>query len=206
MIVFIGYLASAFLAVSLLMSNAFKFRWYNLAGQIAFIIYGFLINAMPVIIANAILMVINIYQIIQLYKSKEAFDVIPVNESDPLAVRFIERNKKEILEYFPEFEINKTSSFAIIVFRDMTVANIFIANVSEDGNATVKLNYTIPKYRDYKVGKFLFELEKDFLIKNGLKKITYNNLNHAGQIRFINSLGFSRGNDTGNYFKVLSKD
>ena len=88
----------------------------------------------------------------------------------------------------------------------MTVANIFIANVSEDGNATVKLNYTIPKYRDYKVGKFLFELEKDFLIKNGLKKITYNNLNHAGHIRFINSLGFSRGNDTGNYFKVLSKD
>jgi len=40
MIVFIGYLASAFLAISLLMSNAFKFRWYNLAGQIAFNDYG----------------------------------------------------------------------------------------------------------------------------------------------------------------------
>ncbi len=149
-------------------------------------------------------MVINIYQIIQLYKSKEAFDVIPVKESEPLAERFIERNKKEILEYFPQFEINSTSGFAIIVFRDMTAANIFIADVSEDGNATVRLNYTIPKYRDYKVGKFLFELEKDFLIRNGLKKITYKNLTHAGHIRFINSLGFSKGDDSGNYFKILN--
>ncbi|HQP00845.1 MAG TPA: hypothetical protein PK337_00970 [Bacteroidia bacterium] len=204
MIVFIGYLASAFLAVSLLMSNAFKFRWYNLAGQIAFIVYGYFINSMPVVIANAILMVINIYQIIQLYKSKEAFDVIPVKESESLAERFIERNKEEILEYFPQFEINRTSGFAIIVFRDMTAANIFIADVSEDGNATVRLNYTIPKYRDYKVGKFLFELEKDFLIRNGLKKITYKNLTHAGHIRFINSLGFSKGDDSGNYFKILN--
>ncbi|HOZ83407.1 MAG TPA: hypothetical protein PLU85_04745 [Bacteroidia bacterium] len=204
MIVFVGYLASAFLAVSLLMSNAFKFRWYNLAGQIAFIIYGYLINAMPVIIANVILMIINIYQIIQLYKSKEAFDVIPIKESDPLAERFIERNKKEILEYFPKFEININSGFAIMVFRDMTVANIFIADVAANGDAIVRLNYTIPKYRDYKVGKYLFELEKEFLITNGLKKITYNNLNHAGHIRFINALGFSKGNDAGNYFKILN--
>ena len=172
----------AFLAVSLLMSNAFKFRWWYKSGR-ANCIYCLWIfhHSMPVVVANAILMVIIIYQIIQLYKSKEAFDVIPV-ESEPLANNLSE-TREEILEYFPQFEINRTSGFTNCVFRDMTAANIFIADVFQEIllYTTVRFRLYHSKYRDYKVGKFLFELRR-FLNQKRIKKITYKNLTYMPDI------------------------
>jgi hypothetical protein len=42
------------------------------------------------------------------------------------------------------------------------VANIFSAKVDAAGNAEVLINYTVPKYRDFKVGKYIFENENLF--------------------------------------------
>jgi len=39
---------------------------------------------------------------------------------------------------------------------------MFSAHVSATGDAIVALNYTLQKYRDYKVGTYIFEKEKDF--------------------------------------------
>ena len=63
MITAIGYLASGFLALSLLAKEQKKFRYYNILGCIAFIIYGSYIQAFPVILSNTILLVINIIQL-----------------------------------------------------------------------------------------------------------------------------------------------
>ena len=73
MVVALGYIASALLAYSLIVTNALKFRWLNSAGCLFFIIYGVMISAFPVILANGILFVINLYQLIRLYISKESF-------------------------------------------------------------------------------------------------------------------------------------
>ena len=49
----IGYFASAVIAVSMMMQSIVKFRWINLAGAATFAIYGLLIGAIPVFLLNA---------------------------------------------------------------------------------------------------------------------------------------------------------
>jgi hypothetical protein len=64
---YIGYLASAFLVASLMMEDVAKLRWLNLAGCISFTIYGLAISAQPVAFTNALLAVVNVYQLTKLH-------------------------------------------------------------------------------------------------------------------------------------------
>lgn len=204
MALFIGYLASAFLAASLVVSSAFKFRWYSLGGQVTFIIYGLMIDAMPVVIANGILLVINIIQMVRLYKIQEAFDLLQIGTHDELISCFIKRNKKDIESYFPNFTHQPDSTDkAFVTLRDLTVANLFIFRMKGEGEANVLINYTIPKYRDYKVGKFIFGQEKEKLLTQGVKKISYDKVSHAGHAKFLTLLGFTKLPD-GKYERQLN--
>ena len=203
MALFIGYLASAFLAASLVVSSAFKFRWYSLGGQVTFIIYGLMIDAMPVVIANGILLVINIIQMVRLYKIQEAFDLVQISTHDELISCFIRRNKKDIESYFPEFAESNSGDKAFVTLRDLTVANLFIFRMKGEGEANVLINYTIPKYRDYKVGKFIFGQEKEKLLTQGVKKISYDKVSHAGHAKFLTLLGFTKLPD-GKYERQLN--
>ncbi len=63
---YLGYLASALLVASLTMSDVMKLRWFNLAGCIAFTLYGVAIDAVPVAFTNGLLTFVNIYHIIKL--------------------------------------------------------------------------------------------------------------------------------------------
>lgn len=65
----IGYLASAFVAVSLLMSNMRWLRYINSIGCILFVIYGIWIQAYPVAYMNTFCLLINIYYLIKMKKS-----------------------------------------------------------------------------------------------------------------------------------------
>ena len=59
----IGYLAPAFLVLSFLFKDMFKLRLINSVGCVCFIIYGFLLSAYPVVIANAVIVGINVYHL-----------------------------------------------------------------------------------------------------------------------------------------------
>ncbi len=67
----LGYLASAFVVISLLTSNIKYLRFLNMIGCILFVIYGILISAYPVAIMNAIALLINIYHLAKLYIEKK---------------------------------------------------------------------------------------------------------------------------------------
>ncbi|RYF85944.1 MAG: hypothetical protein EON98_05165 [Chitinophagaceae bacterium] len=78
-----------------------------------------------------------------------------------------------------------------LVLRDMNIANVFVAELKE-GTAEVKLNYTIPKYRDFKVGRFLFEKEKDFLLAMGIRTICYKEVFNKSHLQFLEVNGFQK--------------
>ena len=194
MIVAVGYLASAFLAYSLIVNNALKFRWLNIFGCVFFIVYGVLITAFPVILANSILLGINIFQLVKLYSVKEKFQFIKIEQGDLLINKFLVFYWKDIRTFFPDF-INhdlEPNTFCFVVLRDISIANIFIAKVDNDGIASVIINYTVPQYRDYKVGKFIFDRGKDYLISNNIKKIVYNKVDNKNHLHFIQVMGFAQ--------------
>jgi hypothetical protein len=158
------YLASVLLGISLLVNNDLKFRWLNTGGCIEFIIYGILINAFPIILTNTLLLLINLYTLLKIYKKKEDFDLLEFGAEAALIAKFLGFYEEDITAYFPDFVLKEAENdIRFVVLRDIIIANVFVASLTEDGTAEVKLNYTVPKNRGYKVGRFIFDKEKDYL-------------------------------------------
>jgi hypothetical protein len=196
MIVWIGYLASAFLAYSLIVTHALKFRIFNILGCITFIVYGAFIGAFPIILANGILLCINVFQLYKLQNSKEQFQHVAIEQGDKIVEKFISFYQKDIASFFPEFQFQHTKNqqISFVVLRDAAIANLFMATIDAVGNATVSINYTVPQYRDYKVGKFIFEQEKSYLTANNIKQVVYETVANKHHLQFLQIMGFTQDN------------
>ena len=58
---FVGYLASALVVLSLTMASVVRLRIISLCGSIAFLVYGLLIESVPIVITNVSIAAINIW-------------------------------------------------------------------------------------------------------------------------------------------------
>lgn len=76
LIEWVGYAASAMIAISLLMSDVIKLRIINSIGCLLFVIYGFIVDAYPVAVANLIIIFINLYHLYKLYSEYSKKDSI----------------------------------------------------------------------------------------------------------------------------------
>lgn len=188
---FAGYLASLLLALSLLVTNDLRFRWLNTGGCLAFIVYGILIHAFPIILTNGILFFINVVALVKIYRRREDFDLLEFEANSTLIQKFLRFYEADFKAYFPGFQWdNHENTVRFVVLRDMNLANVFVATLAADGTAFVQCNYTIPKYRDYKVGRYIFEKEKDFLPSKGIKKLVYTEVTNKGHREFLDRMGF----------------
>lgn len=203
---YFGYLASLCLIIALLVSNDLKFRWFNTLGNVFFITYAIILNAIPVLLTNVILLGINAWYLIKVYRKQENFDMLEFKGDEKMAQKFLQFYKKDIAAYFPSFSpADLQNNLNFVVTRDLVIANMFSASVSENGDAVVALNYTLEKYRDYKVGTYIFEKEKDFLIANGVKRIVYTALTNKNHQQFVTVMGFKKEivNNTECFVKAL---
>jgi hypothetical protein len=191
----LGYLAFIFLAISLWVTNDIKFRWVNSFGCLAFVLYGIFISAFPIVLTNAVLLAINIYFLFKIYRRQEKFDLVEFTKDASLIIKFLSFYQKDIDAYFPGYSLeDNADEIKFVVLRDIVVANIFVARVDDGGDAWVQINYTVPKYRDYKVGRFLFDEGKAFLHNRGIKRIIYRQVNNSQHERFLKVMGFSQQN------------
>lgn len=65
----VGYAASAFVAISIVMTSMRKLRYLNLTGAILFVVYGIFIGAIPVVITNGFIALVNIYRLWEDFRS-----------------------------------------------------------------------------------------------------------------------------------------
>lgn len=190
---YLGYLATLLLALGLIVNNDIKFRWLNAGGCLAFIIYGTVLNAIPVILTNGILLVINIFYLYKIYNRKELFEIIEFTPGSILVDRFLSFYQSDIAAFFPDFKREQLEgNLNFVVLRDLVIANIFSVTISENGKAEVRINYTVSKYRDYKVGRFIFDKEKQYLLSKGVNKLVYSKVSHRNHEKFLNVMGFSK--------------
>jgi len=67
----VGYLASALIAVSITIKGGIYFRILNLAGSVCFLVYGIILKSIPVMIINAYSIGINFFHIIKLLRERK---------------------------------------------------------------------------------------------------------------------------------------
>lgn len=189
----LGYIASVLLAISLMVTNDLSFRWLNTFGCLAFIAYGILIGAFPVILTNTLLLLINVFYLIKIYRRRESFDLLEFEPNATLMDRFISFYDRDIKNYFPSFQIIRPENhIRFVVLRDIVIANVFAATLEQDGTAVVQINYTVPKYRDYEVGRYIFDKEKEYLLSKGVKQIVYRQEINSKHEKFLKVMGFNK--------------
>ena len=186
----LGYLASLFVLISLLMSSIIKLRWINLVGSSLFSLYGFLIGALPVGFMNLGIAIINIYYLIKIYRSKDSFKILPIKDNSQYFNYFIDFHKKELEKYANTSKFNtKNSDISFFILRNMVPAGIFIGSKYNENTLKIELDFVIPEYRDFKIGNYIYENRKDYFLDKGYSKfISFSSNDHV--IKYLSKMGF----------------
>lgn len=67
----VGYLGTALVLLSMMMTSVTRLRWLNLGGSVFSMIYAFACATWPVFVLNLCLAIINSVQLIRLGRKKE---------------------------------------------------------------------------------------------------------------------------------------
>lgn len=198
----IGYLASLLVAISLMMHSVLRLRLINLVGAVVFTAYGVLIGAMPVAFMNFLIVLINLYNLRQMLKTREYFELLEVSPESPYLQRFLQFYADDIQQLMPDFAYEPASTdVTFMVLRDMVPAGVFLARRGTDGSLLVTLDYVIPGYRDLKAARFVYRDNLEYFIKQGIRQVY--SLPGSKQHRdYLRRMGFTLANSS-TYVKSL---
>jgi hypothetical protein len=190
---YLGYFASLLVATALMQTSILRLRMINLVGASLFTVYALLIRAWPVAILNTMIVCINLYNLWKLMRVEEEFRVLSVQSNSEYLQLFLDFHKEDIQNFVPEFKALNPNEAQIIFFvlRDMLPVGLFIAKESEGGRAVIQLDYVIPNYRDFKVGKFVYRQKADFFKERGIRQLISFPGTKAHQA-YLERMGFSR--------------
>lgn len=186
----IGYVASALVAISLMMSSILKLRVINLLGAAFFTIYGILIGSYPVAIVNFIIVLIDLYYLREIITSKEYFTLLEVQQDDGYLKYFLTFYDEGIRHFLPQFSFSpSTKQRVFFVLRDMIPAGLFITEARDGRSLLVKLDFVIPGYRDFKIGKFVYSKESRIFEEQGIQKV-YSEPGNKKHVDYLRRMGF----------------
>ncbi|MCK5519759.1 MAG: hypothetical protein KAI81_01485 [Candidatus Marinimicrobia bacterium] len=155
-----GYIASVFVALSLMMKSIKRLRWWNLLGSGMFSLYGLLIGAYPVFILNGFIALVNIYYLMQLYNINDSFELYAVSSKDSIYLkRFLDFYADDIKHYYPNFDISKLNEEevqAYFVLRDMQPVSLIVFKLEQKDKILIYIDYAIPAFRDLKNASFFY--------------------------------------------------
>ncbi len=200
----IGYIASVLVAVSLMMSKIVRLRIINTLGAITFIIYGILIDSMPVAGVNAFIVAVNVYYLTKIYTTKEYFKLLRVSPSDEYLGYFLEFYRDAISDVQPAFSYQpQESDLNLMVLRNMIPAGVLIGKKDENAPhiLNVELDFVIPQYRDFKIGNYLYHDKRDIFQDLGIRTIRARLGNDSHQ-RYLEEMGFQPEDGDGEWYRL----
>ena len=193
---YIGYLGSVLIAISLMMKNIYLLRRINLIGASTFALYGYLVNAYPVVLLNGFIALVDVYYLIRMQQARDAFRLQPLSKELSIYFdRFLEFHQQEIRKFFPEFdaEARKTDE-RFLILRNMVPVGLLVYEVMPDATVKIKLDYAIPDYRDYKNGRFMIDVLTKKFKSDGIKKMLACSSVKAHR-KYLRKIGFKSVDD-----------
>ncbi len=197
----LGYLGSLLVAISLTMRSLLRLRIINLIGALAFTVYGLLIGAYPVAFMNGLIVGIDVYYLVQMLRQKDYFTLLELSENSEYLNRFLEFHRAEIEEFFPHFQHDPHASenLTFFVLRNMVPAGVFIAHPEGD-QARILLDFVIPGYRDFQIGRFVFDENAAFFGAHGIRRLV-SAPGNAAHTAYLKRMGFQP--EGGEYIRAI---
>lgn len=193
-----GYIGSALVVVSLLMASVVKLRIINTLGSVISGTYALIIGSFPLALMNISLIIINLYYLYKLLKTKQQFEIVKATGDDAMVKYFVERNGKDIEMFFPGVDVKNTADeVAYVVCCNGNVAGMLLGNDMGNGVVDVILDYSVPAYRDCSVGDYLYKNLGDF----GVNKLMFSRNKTDAHVSYLMKMGFEDQNDS--YIKKI---
>lgn len=192
-----GYIGSALVVISMLMSSIVKLRVVNTIGSIVSGTYALIVGAFPLVLMNGCLIIINVYNLFKLLKTKQVYDLVEGNTDDALVDYFLNRYSDDIKINFPEFnKFDVNGKKAYIVCCDGKPAGLSVGEINE-GTFNIIIDYSTPEYRDCSVGTFLYSQ----LPSKNIHELVYNQQLTEAHQTYMEKVGFVKMNN--GYVKKL---
>lgn len=191
-----GYLGSLLVLVSMLMTSVFKLRVINTAGSLIFTVYALIIRSYPTALMNFCLVLINLHFLWKMSRMDRDFDLVETGRDDPFLRYFIDSHREDIRTCFPgvQLDLSEADRAYIICCKGLPVG-VTVGDLQGDAMDLV-LDYTVPAYRDFSVGRFLLAELK----KQGIRKLCYGGpVEH--HLPYLQKLGYVKNGEL--YEKML---
>ena len=195
----IGYVGSALVVISMLMTSVVRLRVINLIGSLIFTCYALLIRSYPTAAMNLFLVGINVYHLVRLLKVQKSYDLVAVDGDSSYVAYLLEKYGEDIRSFFPSFSFNRDEvDTAWLVCCDSSPAGLFLGKCSGEGTVDVLLDYSTPVYRDTSVGRFLYSR----LAKEGFRSLVFRE-NAPRHVDYMEKVGYKKS-ENGAYILTLS--
>lgn len=192
----VGYVASALIVVSLMMTSLLRLRIVNSAGSLTFALYAVLIGSLPVLVTNVAILAINAHQLARIWRDRAQdayFEVVEVDPSSPVLRRFVEFYSDDIAKFQPEFSGVRADHLAWMVLRNAVPVGAVLATRTDTASARLELDYVVNAHRDFTPGSVLFGESKAFATA-GVSQVTTRSTTQAHE-RYLERMGFRHDGD-----------
>lgn len=181
-----GYIGTALIIISMMMTSVLKLRIFNMCGSLISLIYAAVCNTWPVAVMNFCLICINMFQTIRQVRQKDKFGHVIVGADDSTTGYFLNYYAADIQKYFPDYSLTPSDGSEIhVIFVNGEIVGVIIGARTSDVYR-IEMDYVIPRYRDIKVGQFLFPRLKD----SGINTLTSPKSTEAHD-KYLARLGFA---------------
>lgn len=168
----LGYSGSVLIALSLMMSSILRLRMISTAGSALFSLYGLLIGAVPVAVLNGFIVLVNVYHLRRLLRGREYLQLLPLQPESEYLRNFLSFYRDEISRVLPEFDYEPAAKqVTLFILRDCNPVGVFIANEEAPGRLRVRLDFVVPRYRDLRIGQFVFVEQAQFFRARGIQEV-----------------------------------
>lgn len=161
----VGWLGSAVLVWSLAQARVLRFRVLNLVASVVLTGYNAALGVWPMVALNAVITVIDAWYIARLVRTRDdttTYEVLEVGPTEDYLRHVLRRNAVDIERHNPGFVWDgaQPGRSAFLVVRDSETVGVVLLSPDDDagrpGTAIVELDYVLPRFRDFTVGRFVY--------------------------------------------------
>ena len=194
-----GYIGSALVLISFLMTSVVKLRIVNMAGSIISCTYALIIGSYPLALMNFALVLINLHFLWKARQTSEKhYTLVETQKGDAVLRHLLLKYTEDILTCFPGLRVDPDNvEDAYLILCDDAPAGIVLGK-RERETMHLLLDYSLPPYRDHSLGRFLLEAFRG----KGIRTLIFSGPadNHKGHLE---KMGFEAQAD-GSWVKKLS--
>ena len=189
MIEMLGYLGSALVVASMLMSSVVKLRVINTIGSGIFAVYALIIHSYPTALMNVCLVGINVCNLVRLSRKDQSYDLVDGAGEEGLLGYLLDYYRADIQTYFPDFSRDRVGDRAFIVCCNGNPAGLLLGIDGGQGTLQVLL--------DYSIGGYLY----DRLPSRGVRTLVFAGRASQAHRAYLTKMGFVQKDGT--YVKNL---